>query len=450
MPGPPTRPIQRTSPNDLMALAAESAAAPMQVAAVLVLDRCLGLADVRRALADRIAAVPRLRQRLHRAPVGCGRPVWVDDADFTLDRHVLSRPCPAGEGEAALLEVAAAVVADPLPRDRPLWSITVVSGMPGGLSGLVLVIHHVVADGMGGLAALSLLVDGAPAGLVVPFPTPPPTPWELFVDATGSRWRALLSWPAGLRLLRDAVAELRGGHVGHPTRCSLNLPTGSRRRLAVARTDLADLSVGAHAHSATINDVLLTAVSGALATLLRERGESADEFVLSVSVSGRRDLDAPQLGNRVGAMLVGVSARGDTLHRLSEIAETTRSRRRSRGRGASAALLGPAFRVLAQWGAFRWFVDRQRLVTTFVTNLRGPTSPMTFLGATVTTVIPVTLTTGNVTVSFAALSYAGSLVVTVIADSQRCPDASVVVAALQGQLHDLTSAGRTAVRTPTR
>ncbi len=438
------RPIQRTTGNDLMALATESAAAPMQVAAILVLDRPIDATFLRAVLADRITAVARLRQRLQRAPFGCGRPMWVDDAGFAIDRHIMDRPCPAPGDEDALMKVAATVATHPLPRDRPLWSITLVNGLTGGRSAVVLVIHHVLADGIGGLAALALLIDGAPTGLKVPFPTPPPTHRELLADATASRIRALRRWPAGLRLVRDAAAELRGGHVGHPTRCTLNQPTGSHRQLAVARADLTALASTAHAHHATINDVLLTAVVGTLTAVLRHRGESVETLVLSVPVSGRREKTATAFGNQVGAMLIQASTHGDPTHRLAAIAQTTRARRQSHGRGASSALLGPAFRVL-RIGVFRWFVDRQRLVTTFVTNLRGPRTPVTFLGAVVTDIIPVTSITGNVTIAFAALSYADTLAVTVIADPQHCPDLPLVVGELQSQLNDLT-AERTEVR----
>lgn len=440
------RPIRRTSPNDLMALAAESAAAPMQVAVILVLDRTVEPAAVRGALADRITAVPRLRQLLQRAPFGCGRPIWVDDAGFTIDRHVVDRPCPPPGDEAALLAVAAAAATHPLPRDRPLWSITVVHGLTGGRSALVLVVHHVLADGIGGLAALAMLVDGAPTVPKVRFPAPPPTRRELLIDAAASRFHALNGWPAGLRLVRDAITELRGGHIGHPTRCSLNQPTGPHRQLAVARADLAALAAAAHTHNATINDVLLTAVAGALAAVLRRRGESADTLVLSVPVSGRRDTTATQLGNQVGAMLVEVSTQPDLTRSLAAIAATTRARRHSpHGRAASATLLGPAFRVLARLGAFGWFTDHQHLVTTFVTNLRGPRSPMTFLRATVTDITPVTSITGNVTVSFAALSYTGTLAVTVIADREHCPDLPLILGELQHRLDDLVAADRTEV-----
>lgn len=421
-----SRDLQRTSANDLMSLATDSAAAPTQVAAILVLDRPLEPAALRGALADRITAVPRLRQRLQRAPLGCGRPVWVDDAGFAIDRHIVERRCPGPGDRAALLKVAAAVATRPLLRHRPLWSITLVTEPGGNCSALILVIHHVLADGVGGLAALALLVDGTPTAPEIPFPAAPPTRWELFADVTASRWDFLRGWRGHLRLVGLAVAELRGSRVGHPTRCTLNQPTGPHRQLAVAHADLAALSLIGHGHDATINDVLLTAVAGTLEKVLQHRGESADSLVLAVAVSGRRDSAATPLGNQVGTMLVGVSTHGGSENRLAAVARTTRLRRRSEGRGASTILLAPAFRMLARLGILRWFVNRQRLVTTFVTNLHGPVAPVTFLGAVVTDIVPVTSMTGNVTVSFAALSYAGTLTVTVIADPDHCPDLPLI------------------------
>ena len=88
-------------------------------------------------------------------------------------------------------------------------------------------------------------------------------------------------------------------------------------------------------------------------------------------------------------------------------------------------------------------MDRQRLVNTFVTNLRGPAERLTFLGAPVEELIPVSGTTGNVTVAFAVLSYAGTLVVTVVADPDGCPDLPALAAALQRQLDLLTGSAPT-------
>ena len=176
-----------------------------------------------------------------------------------------------------------------------------------------------------------------------------------------------------------------------------------------------------------------------MTAVLRQRGESAETLVLSVPVSARRDKTAAALGNQVGAMLVPVSTQADPINRLAAIAQTTRERRLTVARGASADLLGPAFRILARLGLFHWFVDHQRLVTTFVTNLHGPQSPVSFLGSAVTAIIPITSITGNVTLSFAALSYAGTLTVTAIADPEHCPDLTLLVGELQSELTHLTA-----------
>ena len=102
---------------------------------------------------------------------------------------------------------------------------------------------------------------------------------------------------------------------------------------------------------------------------------------------------------------------------MTRIAAITRQRKTA-ARGTSAAVLGPPFRLLAPTGLLRWFFNRQRLVHTFATNLRGPAEPLTFAGAPVRAVIPIPATTGNVTVTFGALSYAGTLRITVAVRSQ--------------------------------
>jgi hypothetical protein len=115
---------------------------------------------------------------------------------------------------------------------------------------------------------------------------------------------------------------------------------------------------------------------------------------------------------------------------VTRIAAITRERKTA-ARGTSAALLGPSFRLLAPAGLPRWFFDRQRLVHTFATSLRGPAEPLTFAGAPVRAVIPTPATTGNVIVTFGVLSYAGTLRITVLSDPSRVPDVAVLTAALR-------------------
>jgi len=434
-------PIVRASSTDLMELASETAGFPMQVAAVLVLDTeaPLDLAEVRRTLAERIPAAPRLRQRLVGAPYGGGRPLWVDDPRFHIDHHVHAVRCPEPGDEAALLGVAGRAATDRLPFDRPLWAATLVTGLAGGRSAVVIALHHVLSDGIGGLAVLARLVDGVPGpGARSGFPRPMPSRREMFADAFASRLRAVAQLPSRVRRAGAGLAELKPASTPLAPRCSLNRPVGPRRTLAVARADLRAVHDTAHRHGGTVNDAVLSAVAGALRTVLRHRGEDADRFVFSVPVSSRRAASVTQLGNQVGVIPMDVPATGDAVSRLAAIARTSRHRKTATP-GASAALLAPVLRALARLGVLRWYVSRQRLVTTFVTNLHGPETRLSFLGAPVAEVIPVGMTTGNVTVAFAVLSYAGTLVVTAVADPGTCPDLPVLAASLQAELDALTA-----------
>src|SRR4249920_4243427 len=200
-----------------MQLATDVGPAPMHVGAVLVVGTGPGFSvqDARRLLGDRVSAVPRLRQRLRRAPPGCGRPFWADDPAFDLWHHVRQLPCPPPGDERALLEVAAAVTGAPLPRSRPLWSAAFVTGLAGGGTGLVIVMNHVLADGIGGLAVLARLVDeiaGLPPGNPerARFPVPAPRARTIAADAWAGRARRLTHPASSVRTIRQGLAELGG------------------------------------------------------------------------------------------------------------------------------------------------------------------------------------------------------------------------------------------------
>jgi len=437
--------LDRASAADLMQFATGDCGAAGHIGAVLILDATPGFSvgEARRMLGERIRAVPRLRQRLCRAPPGCGRPYWADDPAFDIDKHVRQVRCSPPGDERALLDLAAAQLREPMPRSRPLWSATFVTGLADGGAGLLVIMDHVLADGIAGLEVLGSLVDQvaeAEQARADRFPAPGPRAWELAVDAWRGRLRrarpAEPGAPPGARGLRrvgEGMAELGGARP--PRRrpaTSLNRPVGPRRRLDVAAVDLAAIRALGHAHGGTVNDVVLAAVAGALRTLLAARGEQLGEVTITVPVAARRAATG-ELGNRIGIMPVTVPATGDFGVRVTRTAKITREHK-SRARGASAALFVPAFLLLARTGLLRWFANHQRVVQTFVTDLRGPEEPLTFGGAAVRAIIPIPSTTGNVTVTFAALSYAGTLRITILSDPARTPDAAALAAALRHEL----------------
>jgi diacylglycerol O-acyltransferase len=454
-------PISRVTADDLMSLVSERGSTPMQVGAVLMLDARSGLDPARAidVLGGGIAAVPRLRQRLEQTPFGCGRPVWVDDPDFKVTNHMTVVPCPAPGGEPMLLVLAAELVGAPLSRIRPLWTATLVTDTAPGEAALILVFHHVLADGIGGLAVLARLVEGAvgdggavkagvvegdaPAGADLGFPRPAPSRTALFIDAARGRIRSLRRLPAALKRLGGAAAELRPAARAGAARTSLNRPTGPRPSFAGIRVDVNRVHRVAHAHGATVNDVVLTAVAGALHQLLERRGEQADEIVISVPFSARRTTSAADLGNQSGVIPLAIPAAGGPTQggpgtRLEAAAALTRAAKRQPA-GASTSLLGPLFRLLARVGLYQRFITRQRMIHTFASTMRGPETRKALFGCPITGILPLSVPTGNVTVSFVMLSYAGELAVTIVADPDACTDLPVLRELLAGEFEALVA-----------
>ena len=430
--------IDRVSVEDLMSLVPDRGKTPVQIGAILVLEASAGLdpAHVLATLSRRLAAVPRLRQKLVHPPPSSGRPFWVDDAQFRFADHVSILRCPSPAGLGTVLEVAANLFMTPLPKDRPLWAATLVTDVGAGQAALILRVHHVLADGVAGLAVLAGLADGTPEPHDPQFPRPIPTRAQLTADAAREGLRALRDLPTALVGLARALFQF-GPSLARLSPSSLNRPTGPLRRFALLTCDLANVCDVAHSRGATVNDVVLSSVTDALHHLMAERHESVETFVLSMPVSFRRRTTAQHLGNRSGVTPLRLPGVGEPLERLKSVAKITSAAKLSPP-GTLNALLEPGFRLLAGMGLYQRFIDHQPFVHSFVTNLKGPKIALSLDGLPIVSIIPLATASGNVTVSFAVLSYAGQLTLTLIADQDTCPDLSRLRDLLKGELDALT------------
>ncbi len=440
----PTADIRRASATDLAFLAMDSGPVPQQIGAVLMLapGPDFDLAQAMRLLADRLATIPRIRQRLVRLPVGCGPAIWVDAADFDATTHIRELPCREPGDEQAFLDVVREVVTDPLPRSRPLWSAAFLTGLADHRVAVLVVMHHVLLDGIGGMAVLADLVDGArPAHTVSP-PSRPPSMRQLAADNLRTRLRALSRLPSGWRRLSAGMTAGGGIAPSRAQPCSLVHPTGRHRRFAVVATDLARLRAAAHHHGGTVNDAVLSAVAGALRNLLSDRGESVDTLAIAVPVAGRRAATTSELGNQVGPMLITVRCADVPAQRISHIAAAVRTRKQAAAGPPPIAVVGALFRFAARLGGYHWYMNHQHRLHTLVSTVRGPEHAVFFGGTPVVAIIPIAVgEAGNVTVSFTVLSYADTLTITAIVDPDHFPDLPKLVEALRQELALLTLEG---------
>jgi hypothetical protein len=261
-----------------------------------------------------------------------------------------------------------------------------VTGLAEGRVGLVLKLHHSLADGLAAVQIAGLLLDGtanAPNPAAPWQPRPAPSGWALLADNLAGRSATLAAALARLRhpgkLAAQArtlagAAQLAAGGRRHRRRSVLRRPVGGRRRLAVVGAQLAEVKAVAHGHGATVNDLLLAAVTGGLRALLLARGAPVDGLILyaSVPVALRAQADTAGLGNQVGLMVVPLPVgEPDPVQRLWQVSRATTERKRRPERLASLRPVGS----LTILRALNRYSRHQHIVDLFITNVPGPQRP---------------------------------------------------------------------------
>ncbi|HEX5511202.1 MAG TPA: wax ester/triacylglycerol synthase domain-containing protein, partial [Actinomycetales bacterium] len=329
-----------------------------------------------------------------------------------------------------------------------LWEMWFLTGLPNRRVAVFVKIHHVMADGMAAVAVMGQLLDAVPDPTVEPPPSwtpkPPPTDRELLLDHRRER---LARRRHGLTVLQHPVPNVRRLWTSLPAvrdlytagsreHTSLNRLVGESRRIALVRTSLDELKRVAHDHNATVNDVLVSAVGGAVSTLFTHRGEPAPDTVpIYVPVTLRANRNDPgATGNVISQIVVPVPTRAvNAVERLVAVAAETRSRK---GRNLPSLDLFTRSR-LARLALLRMIARRPVNVTT--ADLPGPRMPLYFAGAPVLEMFALLPLIATESLGVGAISYAGQFTITVVADRDAYPDLDGLVTALQAELDHLTT-----------
>jgi diacylglycerol O-acyltransferase / wax synthase len=446
--------FQRLTAQDLSMIWADDFGWPEDIGAIAILEGKplfdatgrLKIEEVRAHIERRLHLVPRFRQILHRPQFGLGWPLWVDAPAFELRDHVQVLPL-ASDNDSELLSACEELRRQPLDRSRPLWEMWFLPSMQGERVAVFFKVHHAMADGMAGVAALGAFMDAEPLTTLPVAQSwtsrPIPSSWDLLRENVRRHVQAFVAAMIKLahpittvRRLRRAWPAVREAFGEGPApRVSLNGRVGPHRRLAILRGSLEHAKVAAHANDAKVNDVLLAAVAGGLRDLLLMRKESVNVPVRAfVPVSLHQDPGLAQ-GNVDGAMVVPLPIGDpDATPRLRCIAAETRERKKK-----ARPQAGTIFRNGLIQRAFLRYAPHQRMVNVYVANVPGPPVPLYFAGARVREVFPVIPIIGNIALGIGALSYAGQLNVTVVADRERFPDLDVFVQGLQRSVDALAA-----------
>jgi WS/DGAT/MGAT family acyltransferase len=238
-----------------------------------------------------------------------------------------------------------------------------------------------------------------------------------------------------------ALGAFVGGTLDFAPPSSLNLQVGPHRRFETVLANLEELKSIKNVHGGTVNDVVLSVVSGGLRRLLRGRGERVDDLELRamVPVSVRSDEHKGALGNRVASMWAPLPIfESDPVRRLHKVSENMKHLKSS-GQTVGAQLLTSIGEyapptVLAQASRV---VARQRAYNLVVTNVPGPQFPLYSMGRKMLEVYPVVPLSGNTTIGIALLSYNGVVGFGLLGDYDAAPDLEVLAEGIEKSLAEL-------------
>ncbi len=374
---PPSAP-EPLSVEDAHILALEEGPVRGHTCKLVLLDGVRGVEELREHVGSRLGREHRLGVRL----VEGSAPAWEPDPAVEIERQVRD----AGEiDEAGLPETVGVLMAERLPRDRPLWALDVVA-IDGGRTALVWRIHHALADGSTAMRmARNVLFDDVDAdtphasGSVASTSGPAGT-GDGVVEPHGTSSRL-----APLRSVLHVPAALHRELARRGAETALDAEIGERRAVAFVDVELDTVKRIAHAQPerTTVNDVVLTAVAGGLRAWLDSLGAHPHALRVKVPVSLHQPGDDD--GNRDSFICVDLPIdEADPVARLAAIAVETRERKRDH----DADTLDVFFRDLTHLSsslerfAEHW-AESPRVFTLNVSNVPGPPGPLSVLGAPV-------------------------------------------------------------------
>jgi diacylglycerol O-acyltransferase / wax synthase len=443
--------MQRLSGLDASFLYLETADQPLHVCSILEIDPSTipggyTFDGLRHALKLRIKAMPEFREKLSDSRLNLDHPVWVEDKDFDVDRHLHRIGLPSPGGRAELGEICGHIASLTLDRSRPLWEMWVIENVagseenPSGRLAVLTKVHHACVDGVTGANLMSQLCT-------TEADAPPPEPVEgvgggsdLEIAVSGAikfvtrPWKLVNVVPSTLSTVVDTVKRARNGlHMAAPfnaPKTAFNTNVTGRRNVAFAQLSLEDVKTVKNHFGVKVNDVVMALVSGVLRRFLLDREELPDSsLVAMVPVSVHEKSDRPGR-NQVSGMFASLQTNiEDPAERLKAIAEANSlAKQHSSAIGATLLQDWSQFAAPAVFGVAMRVYASSRLTSArpvhnlVISNVPGPQVPLYFLGARVKAMFPLGPIFHGSGLNITVMSLGGGLDVGLISCPELLPD----------------------------
>ena len=432
--------------------------------------------DVAAHIGSRLGADRAFRSVLARVPFDLDHPYWVHDKNFELSQHLHHLTLARPGGWRQLCEQVSQLHAQRMDLRRPPWECYFIDGLgkmkgvPEGAFVVLFKMHHSAVDGVTGMGVVAALHDLTPE--IAPAPvdewSPEPRPSSLnllartvvtyarrppqLVSAARHSIPVLARLPAAMTRLRSS-GQVEQGLFGGAPHTRFNEPTDSSRNFDGRAYDLAAvLAARTLVPGATVNDVVLTGVGGALRRYLLEKGELPESSLVTV-IAFEEHIEGERGANQLAVARVSLGTNiADPVARLRAVHESsTQSKAFIEGVGPRSfieyaeflpgALLVPAIRLgmAAHLGKY-W--DTSAIANTYVTSMRGTQFPVYLVGARLIAGYGFSPFTQRNGLMHSAFSYCGRVFLSINGCPAVLPDIEHYGDCMDASFAELTSQGR--------
>lgn len=455
----PAQPAQqRLTSIDASFLYFEKPYAPMHVGSVEIFEGEIPYEDFVRNIEAKLPLLPRYVQRVNMVPFNLGHPTWERDLNFNIRNHIMFRQLEAPGSEHELRQMARQCLSGMLDRNKPLWEIFVVHGLADGNTALISRVHHAMIDGISGVDLTKIMLDVSPeasmklpeipAGLAsTAMPVTQSNPTKSVIDGIIESTEAgLKSWAdlqIGLLnitegLARDPFMWMRSPLTGFlPSMTTpapilpLNKTWSGQRDLTWSAFSFGEARAIRAAVGGTVNDVVLTVLSGAIIRYVEMHGQKTTDRKLRVMVpvSLRKEEQRGALGNLVTALPIEIPLGiKDPLERMAYIIKTTGEVKEARLAESFNLLTAMMSTVPPAVQAFFGTLANTPvpIYNTVCTNVPGPQIPLYALGHRLLTWYPYVPVGYGIGIGCAIMSYDQKLFFGLTSDAEAISDADLL------------------------
>ncbi len=440
---------ERLSWGDTVFLHLEREGMPLNVASVSVLEGEIPFKAFSQFIETKLRLLPRFLKRVVAPPLNIGLPKWEYDPSFDICNHLREVTLKRGT-DTELKGLAGKLFSTMLDRQHPLWDLTLVHGLKGNRSGLLLRMHHCLADGIAGVGIMNVLLDATPDAPRLPrkklrLPSPPPpdaisslmdgvvNSYADFVKRILSGWTDLLSMAErmaanGGKLATDEFSQLLPEITAFTERLRFNVLYRGPQKFAWTDVPLAEVKAIRQVCEASVNDVILALVTATIRRYLELHGDRVKGRLLRVMVPvNLRAGDSPgELGNRITIVPVTIPL---DIRNPRKLLAAVHKRTEFLKRSHAAELISLTGGLIGMFpSAMQGLVGPMVSQVPFTpfnmvcTNVPGPQYPLYLLGHKMMRWYPYVPVGGEMAVNCAILSYDGTMYFGFSGDVHAAPD----------------------------